>query len=333
MPSAKQRKQPAAEDARVAVIVVNFNGGGWLCRSLAALERQSRSPDRVLVVDNASEDDSLEQARNMYPRVEYIALETNTGFAHANNLGVEAAADCDWIALLNPDAFPEPDWLEQLLAAAREFPRHGSFASRLEDESGKLDGTGDTYHVSGLGWRRDHGRVAGDEHASGEIFAPCAAAALYRREAWLAAGGLDDDFFCYFEDLDLGFRLQLLGYPSRYVSSARVIHVGSATTGRSSDFSVYHGHRNLVWCYLKNMPGMYFWLYLPQHLLLNLVSLLVFSARGRWLIWRAKWDALRGLGRALGQRRGVQAGRRATPAVVCGRMARGLLTPYRDRHG
>ena len=97
----------------------------------------------------------------------------------------------------------------------------------------------------------------------GEIFAPCAAAALYRRAAFLEAGGFDEHFFCYMEDVDLGFRLRLLGYRCGYAPAAIVHHVGSGTTGARSPFTVYHGHRNLVWTYVKNMPTPWFWLYLP----------------------------------------------------------------------
>jgi GT2 family glycosyltransferase len=89
-----------------------------------------------------------------------------------------------------------------------------------------------------------------------EIFSPCAAAALYRRSALLEVGGFDEDFFCYVEDVDLGFRLRLAGYRCLYVPLSVAHHIGSGTTGgKNSDFSVYHGHRNLVWAFVKNMPG------------------------------------------------------------------------------
>ena len=89
-----------------------------------------------------------------------------------------------------------------------------------------------------------------------EVFSPCAAAALYRRSALVEIGGFDDDFFCYSEDVDLGFRLMLAGHSCLYVPTSVTHHVGSGTTGgQNSDFAVYHGHRNLVWTYVKDMPG------------------------------------------------------------------------------
>jgi GT2 family glycosyltransferase len=228
---------------------------------------------------------------------------------------VALAPETEWVALLNPDAFPEPRWLERLLAEASEHPEYSFFASRqvLADDPTRLDGAGDAYAVTGLGWRRRHGDpVVESPQEPEEVFGACAAAALYRRDALEEVDGLDDRFFCYFEDVDLAFRLRLAGHRCLYVPDAVVHHVGSATSGRRSDFAVYHGHRNLVWTFVKNMPGPLLVLYGPHHLLLNLLSLVWFTLRGQGrAIWRAKWDALRGLPRVLEQRRAIQAKRRA----------------------
>jgi GT2 family glycosyltransferase len=319
--------------ARVAVIIVNFNSENLLGECLRHLRAQTRRPERIIVVDNASRDGSADQSESNYPEVEFVRSDRNLGFAAANNLGARRAAGAEWLALLNPDAFPEPDWLERLLAAAHASPDCVSFGSRLLDasDSGRLDGTGDVYHVSGLAWRRDHGRsiISGVDEAD-EIFAPCAAAALYRRDVFLEAGGFDEDYFCYFEDVDLGFRLRLLGYRCRYAPGAVVRHVGSAVTGRRSPFSLYHGHRNLVWTWCKNMPALLFWVYLPQHLLVNLGAVLWYAARGQGsTLLRAKWDALRGLPRCWRQRRVIQARRQVSIWRLRQTMSRGLLALYR----
>ncbi|HEY2251933.1 MAG TPA: glycosyltransferase family 2 protein, partial [Planctomycetaceae bacterium] len=141
--------------------------------------------------------------------------------------------------------------------------------------------------------------------------APCAAAAMYRHDAWLDVGGFDEAFVSYDEDMDLGLRLCLAGHRYRHVPESIVKHIGSAVTGRHSDYSVYHGQRNVVWTYVKNMPGIMFWKYLPQHLLFNLLTVAWFIVRGRGTsVLRAKRDALRGLPRVWRQRRLVQQKRR-----------------------
>ena len=252
----------------------------------------------------------------------------NLGFAAGNNLGLKHAAGCEWIALLNPDAFAAPEWLDELVKAARLYPdiRFFGCRMRLADAPQLLDGTGDVHHVSGVSWRRDHG-VAVERGVTepGEIFGPCAAAAMYSRAALEEVGGFDESYFCYHEDVDLAFRLRLRGHRCRYLPEAIVDHVGSGIAGRRSDFATYHGQRNLVWTYVKNMPGALFWLYLPWHLLANLAGIAVCAARGQLTVaLRAKLDALRGLPRALTQRRDLQAARRVPAGQLLAVMARGL---------
>jgi GT2 family glycosyltransferase len=303
--------QPAAA-ASVTVIIVNWNSGALLKKCLDALELQTLKPHRILVVDNASRDDSLRSAAGR-ERVEVLPQAANLGFAAGNNLALRHC-DTAFVALLNPDAFPEPKWLQSLLEAAAAHPAAAAFGSRqlTAEDPALLDGIGDRYHASGLVWRDRHGvlQTAGDL-VPREIFAPCAAAALYRRPAVVAAGGFDEDFFCYVEDVDLGFRLRLAGHGARYVPAAVVHHVGSGTTGgQQGDFPVYHGHRNLVWTFVKNMPGPLFWLLLPLHLLLNVTTILWFALRGRGrIILASKRDALLGLPRAWAKRRMIQAQR------------------------
>lgn len=304
-----------ANEPGIAVLIVNYNGGTLLSRSLEALSRQTVRDFRVVVVDNASSDGSADGIDGRYPNVTLVRAGSNLGFAAGNNLALKHAGGAEWIALLNPDAFPEPDWLERLVLAAFAYPGFSFFGSRmlLADTPQLLDGTGDVYHASGMAWRRDHG-VPADRAAAeaGEIFGPCAAAALFARTALVEAAGFDERYFCYHEDVDLAFRLRLLGHRCRYVPDAVVHHVSGGIAGRRSDFATYHGQRNLVWTYVKDMPGALFWLFLPLHLLMNAAAVAVCAARGQLgVVLRAKRDALCGLGAALAQRRAIQAARRA----------------------
>lgn len=317
---------------RISVLIVNYNAGDYLERCVASLSGQTLAPARIIVVDNASTDGSLSRIANKFPDVEVVGLAENIGFAAANNLAVKKVDDCEWIAFLNPDAFPEPDWLQNLLQTATANPEYSFFGSHMKKYGSvdELDGTGDIYHVSGLAWRRDHGmRPQDPPRSGGEIFAPCAAAAFFRRSVFVDAGGFDEHFFCYFEDVDLAFRLRLKGERCLYVPDAVVEHVGSATTHRNSDFAVYHGHRNLIWSYFKNMPTPLFWIFLPQHLLANLAALLLFSLRGQvGVIFKAKWDAFNGLSRVLEKRKEIQAGTTVSARDLKRVMARGILLPY-----
>jgi len=301
----------------VTVVVVNWNGASFLERCLTALLAQTVKPYEIIVVDNASTDGSAEVVRR-FASIRLIPLAQNTGFACGNNLAVhEASKSSGWVALLNPDAFAEPRWLEALLLSAQNHPEFDVFGSKLVNAADPtlLDGTGDAYHISGLAWRTAHGvSVSALGESECEIFTPCAAAALYRRSVFEKVGGFDEDFFCYVEDVDLGFRMRLGGHRCLYVPQSVAHHVGSGTTGgKQSGFSIYHGHRNLVWAFVKNMPGFLFWLLLPLHLALNAVSVIWFSLRGHGaVILRAKRDALLGLPKMWRKRQQIQKARVAS---------------------
>jgi len=306
---------------KVTVVIVNWNGELFLDRCLTALLAQTVVPHEIIMVDNASSDASLDIVRR-FSSVRLLAQNENLGFARGNNLAIDvSSSESEWIALLNPDAFVESRWLESLLSAVHEYPGFDVFSSKLvvAADPSVLDGVGDAYHISGLVWRMGHGApVSSFSEQSREVFSPCAAAALYRRSALLEVGGFDEDYFCYVEDVDLGFRLRLTGYRCLYVPVSVAHHVGSGTTGgQHSDFAVYHGHRNLVWTYVKDMPGVLFWVFLPLHLAMNLGTLVMFTLRGQSeVIYRAKRDALMGIPRMWRKRQQIQSKRTISLRVI-----------------
>jgi len=308
---------------RVCVVIVNWNSWQLLEQCLQALMLQTWQDFKVVVFDNASVRVAPEGFRERHAGIEFIWSDRNLGFAAANNVAIYDVKDVEWLALLNPDAIPEPDWLAQLMEATHQHPDYAAFGSRqlIAGSEHLLDGDGDSYHISGLVWREGHDTlVASAKNDVREVFSPCAAAAMYRRDVLVAVGGFDADFFCYLEDVDLGLRLRLAGHRCLLVPGAVVRHVGSATTGgQQSDFAVYHGHRNLVWCYLKNMPGILLWLSLPLHIAMNLATICVFMMRGQGLIiLKAKRDALLGLPKMWRKRKEIQSKR----VVAVGRIWR-----------
>jgi GT2 family glycosyltransferase len=316
---------------QVSIIILNWNGKRYIDRCLEATAAQTFSDFETILIDNASTDGSVDSLEERWPGVRVVRLPRNLGFAAANNLGARLARG-RWLALLNNDAFARPDWLASLVRAAELHPQYSFFASRiLQAEPGdRIDGTGDVYHVSGLAWHRDRNRPLDQAQADyDEVFSACAASALYEREAFLSVGGFEENFISHHEDVDLGFRLRLQGHRCLYVSDAVVEHVGSASYGVESDQTVYHVHRNLVWSYVTNMPGILFWKYLLAHLLANGIFLLYYFLRGQGAaIWRAKRDALLGLPFALRKRHEVQISRKVGTIEIDRMINHGWLSPY-----
>jgi N-acetylglucosaminyl-diphospho-decaprenol L-rhamnosyltransferase len=287
----------------VTVIIVAYNSGDYLQACVDALSGQTYSSFHAVIADNASTDGATKRLRLPDERFSVRMMGDNLGFAAANNRVVADVAS-EFVALLNPDTIPEPGWLGALVEAARTHPEAASFGSiqiRL-DEPDIFDGVGDVWHVAGIAWRALEGqprRPLGDA----EIMGPCAAGALYRRADFEAVGGFDERFFCYCEDIDLALRLQLAGRGARRVAGAILNHAGSGTTGRVSEFTLFHGHRNRIWTFLKNTPGGWLWLWAPYHLAANLWLLWRYRSLGvSAILWRAYVAAWRGRGPFLAER-------------------------------
>ena len=313
------------------VCIVAYESGDYLQPCLDALAAQGFADFEAVVADNGGADGSVARLRLPDARFRVRDMGANLGFALANNRVAEGS-QAEFLVLLNPDAQPDAGWLQALVDAARAHPEAASFGSvqlRL-DEARVLDGIGDVWHVAGLAWRAGEGWAATRAPGDGEIFSPCGAAALYRRGALGEAGGFDERFFCYCEDLDLGHRLRAAGFTSRRVSGAVVRHAGSGVSGRYSDFTMFHGHRNRIWTFVKNTPGGWFWLFLPYHLAFNLLYLGSAVRRGVFRpVSRSYLAALRGLGPFLQDRRLLARTRRTPFRIVLSLMAWTPAAPFR----
>jgi GT2 family glycosyltransferase len=240
----------------ISVLIVNYNAGHNLGKALQGLAAQTFGDFEVLVLDNASIDNSATLAQSLVAsdsRFTFRFLSRNIGFAAGNNL-LSATARGTWLALLNPDAVPAPDWLERLIEATRRHPAAVMFGSTQVDAADpyRLDGAGDHYLAIGLPWRGGYGWPLAALPPEGEVFSPCAAACLIRADVFRGANGFDERFFCYVEDVDLAFRLRLQGHYCIQVPGAVVRHVGGASSiAAGSGFARRHGTRNLVWCFVK----------------------------------------------------------------------------------
>ena len=320
---------------KVSIIILTWNSMHHLQRCLEYLENQTTQSLELVIIDNGSHDGDINDLPNKYPtsKFQIKKLPANLGYAVANNIGAHMAQG-HWLVLLNADAFPEPDWLECLLRAAQANPEYSVFSSRQIQFSSSdlLDGAGDSYHMTGLAWRRYYNKpIQGYGQQSEEVFSACPTAALYSREEFLKAGGFDEDYFSYFEDVDLGFRLRLAGKKCLYVPDAVVHHVGSASTGKRSDFSVYYGYRNMIWTFFKNMPSPLIWFFLPLHVVTVMFFVFYLTLRGQGrVILKAVVDAIRGLPRILEKRKEIQSNIKINPFDLLDVMSTGLLEPYRE---
>jgi len=286
-----------------SVIIVNHNGGDYLQKAIDSLSAQTFADFELLIVDNASSDGSADSVDlSAIRQARLIRLDENQGFAGGNNLAARAASS-PWLALLNPDAAGSPDWLAEVHAAIKRHPDAKMFASLqyAMHDPGSLDGAGDAYLAYGFPWRGGFGHSSARIPDEGECFSPCGAAAIFRRDCFLEHGGFDERLFCFCEDVDLGFRMRLAGERCIFLPGAIVEHAGGGLSGRASAFSIYHGWRNRIWVYFKNMPVALLLPTLPVHLALTGYLLLRAAMTGRF---QPSWKGVRhGFARAWHMRR------------------------------
>ena len=243
---------------RVRIIVTLYASGAHAQACLDALAAQTSPDFEVVVVDNGGTEDG-EPHRLALPdgRFSHIVSPTNDGFSGGFVRGAEGAS-APWLMSVNPDTVLDPDGLERLLAAAEAQGRPAMVSPILfrDDSRTVLDGAGDSLSAFGIPWRNGYGWPADTlpERALSEVFAPTGAAALYRRDAYEAAGGFDPAFFCYLEDVDLALRLRALGGRCLLVHDATGRHAGGHSTAALPGFAIRHTARN-GGLLLQSLPG------------------------------------------------------------------------------
>jgi len=247
-----------------SVIIVNWNGLQHLKRCLPALYAQTADDFEVIIIDNGSDDGSVEWIRQNYSEVQLCCNSENRGFAEANNQGIRLASS-PYVVLLNNDTIPSRRWLAALLKAAESSSGGGStngvgmVASQIcfVDAPEILDSAGIEIDALGMAWNRHLGRpVVAEPHETEEVFGPSGAAALYRRTMLEEIGALDERYFAYYEDVDLAWRARRAGWRCLYAPQARVLHVHSATGGRIPGFKAYRLGLNKWRTLFKHYP---FW--------------------------------------------------------------------------
>ena len=256
---------------RVAAVVPHWNRRDLLAALLENLKRQKRPFDEIIVADNGSTDDSAALAGSAGARV--LRLGRNLGFAAAVNRGI-AAANCDWVAILNNDVTLDPEWLEILLeAASKEQVWFATGKVLSAADPGRIDATFDEVSRGACSWRCGAGRPdAPVWNQRCRIRMAPMTAALFRRTLFDELGLLDESFESYLEDAEFGLRCAAAGREGLYVPESKACHLGSATAGRWNKDTVRRLARNQILLARKHFRGQSVWPIVAGQLLWGLVA-------------------------------------------------------------
>lgn len=285
---------------RVSVIIANWNRKELLKPCLDSLYRQTFKDFAIYVVDNGSTDGSVELLRRSYSDVRLIEFPENRGFSVAKNAAIEASSG-EFVASLDNDTEADPHWLEELVRILDARPDIGFCASMVLDyyDRSIIDSIGDGYGYIGISFK-----IGSEERDTGqftepfEVLGASACASIYRRSMLQDVGTFDEDFFAYMEDVDISIRARLAGYRCLAVPSAKVYHIGHATTGgTTSEFSLEMTSKNIYNILIKDIPATLLFPMLPLAVGAQIYLLIVVLATGRHAGIR---KSLRGYFRGLG---------------------------------
>ena len=271
------------------MIVLNWNGLRFLGPCILSLVKQTVPVREIILVDNGSDDGSVEYVRRNFPFVKIVENNANLGFAEGNNIGLRSAGG-DYLIVLNNDTRASPNFIEVLVNCASSDPQAGSVGCRIVQEDGSFR-YGPCYAnmsflvplFMGTKFLPERlGRLFSEE---GQCATNCATAVLYTRRALEVVGGFDGDFWSDWEDHDLGLRIRLAGYKNLYTTKTNVLHVGAGSFGGDLSKERYGRIvRNMLFTYVKNYEAsnlatsffFLMWVVLPiRHMLLVISSELV----------------------------------------------------------
>jgi len=285
--------------SKTAVVIPNHNGIKYLADCLNSLKKQSVQDFDVIVVDDCSTDDSINELKCNFSWVKCVKRSENGGFAVAVNDGIHMAKEngAEYIILLNNDTVADTFFVEKLIKAIEEDEKIFSVQAKMLSlkEPEVIDDAGDFYTVLGWAYARGKGKKASDYAKKNRIFAACAGAAVYRGAVFERIGYFDEAHFAYLEDIDIGYRARLYGYYNMYEPEAVVYHAGSGTSGsRYNEFKVKLAARNNIYLIYKNQTGLQRFIHFGPHLIGFTVKQIFFCKKGFGRIYhRALMDGLR----------------------------------------
>lgn len=282
---------------KIYVVIPNWNGADMIGECLKSLEKQSLKHE-IIVVENGSTDNSAEYIMNDFKKVTLLEFKDNAGFAGGVNRGINYALknNAKYIALFNNDATADKDWLKNLVTEADKHPKAGIVTGKLLRSDGKhIDSTGDFYTIWGLPFPRGRNQEdKGQFDESEEVFGASGGASLYRASMLEQIGVFDEDFFAYYEDVDISFRAQMAGWKVRYQPKAEAYHSVGGTSSKMGDFARHHSAKNFLLLYSRNMPTKLYWKYLPLFTLqLGRMMLSSIARRKFGVFIKGSWAAVR----------------------------------------
>lgn len=266
---------------KTSVIIPTWNGKDLLKTCLQSLKRQTYKDFEVIVVDNGSNDGTVEMIKKVYPKSRIFSFDHNKGFAPAVNEGLRNAQG-EYLVLLNNDTKMDKKCLEHLMRAVKK-KNVGIIATKMLNfyQNDTIDSAGafitSVGHANGIGWKEKDGP---EFNKPKEVFLASGGGCLIKRSVIEKIGLFDEDYFAYFEDVDFCLRAQLQGFKTWYEPKAIIYHVHKATSRRIQPFTEYLQFRNMTMTIIKDFPGQFLQKNWLKILLVNIHTVWFLTKKG-----------------------------------------------------
>ncbi|MCP4536815.1 MAG: glycosyltransferase family 2 protein [Chloroflexi bacterium] len=240
----------AKPKASTSIIIVTYNGSAYLEQCLTSVQQDAGTDCEIIIIDNASTDDSADFVQSRYPEVMLVRNTINRGFAAACNQGADIAVG-RVLVFLNQDTHVEPGWLSSL-ARGLDGEEIGLTTSKilLMSQPERIHLCGQDVHYTGLVFGRGFLFLADDMNTPKAVAAVSGASFAVRRQVWEELGGFDETLYMYYEETDLSWRAQLVDYKCLYTPGSVVFH--DYHLSRPNPYTLYYSNRNRSLLLLKN---------------------------------------------------------------------------------
>ncbi len=307
-----------SQDSFVSVIILNYNAGDLLTDCVESLFNIIHKNFEVIVVDNASRDDSHKKCKDRFPKIRLIENKENLGYCEGNNVGIRAARG-DFIMILNPDTIVHSECITELMSGYSKYGDGLYQPKILDNESHEIFiSTGNFMNILGFGYSRAKGKKDLGQYDNDQEIGYASGTCLFTTAKILKQlGNFDPFLFAYHDDLDLGWRGKIQGIKSYYIFNAIIYHPFEGYSFKLNQFKMYLLERNRIYCIFKNFSVASIVKCLPLLLLIDIMVTLFYLKSGFfWIKIKANLNILRNIRHIHQSKKEIQKNRKLTDKEI-----------------
>ena len=291
----KKKENNLNNSPKVSIIILNYNAGNLLFDCVESILNTNYSNYEIILVDNASKDESHIQCKQKFPMINLISNSENLGYCEGNNVGIRSA-NGDFIIILNPDTIVDPNWIYELISSYNELG-DGLYQPKFltTTDHSILMSTGNMIQLFGFGFSRGKGEPDNSNFEKNEIIGYASGTCLFSTSKIFQKLNMFDSFlFAYHDDLDLGWRAALIGIPSYYIPKSIVYHPPEGFSFKWSSFKFYLLEKNRIYCLLTHYSRKTFFKLIPSLILVEIAIFFFYLKKGMLRFkFKAIWNIIK----------------------------------------